>query len=587
MSMEYGDKLIDQVGASIPSQESEQLIRLVNAALKQATNHYSALEILQLVSTGGYSTGFNLLALYVNRLARELSHCKSAANRAPVSRSLLHLREMLEMKLVPHTQGGQEDAPAIVPEEQALPTLEAAISSVYRLVVHRTPGAAEIDLWKTHVGNGLPFHEFLMLMLASPEAQQKSVADKIIQPDASDGQFVQVAYEVVLGRGAAAWEINTWLSRLEDRSVTRAGMLAALFEMAARRLMDEAEAPVHDGLSCSIMGTEKFLSAVDWEEQAQRLGDSTQKPPDTRYRNRFAVSGEPRILVSALASLYRGGDFIEQFMDNITGQDGFDDFAELVIVDADSPENEYETIKRYLSRHKNINYIRVNYRIGIYDAWNMAAKAARGAYLTNTNLDDLRRHDSFLQQAAALENLPFVDVVYQDLYYTFDPRLTFDEIAAFGHETALPLVTPLNIMRFNSPHNAPMWRKRLHDELGYFDIRYRSAGDYEFWMRCLAAGKKFYKLNDPHVVYYQNPKGISTRPDTHGVAEAMQASKEYNRKLTPAEVVMSREQFVRSLKLPWPESMEDGGRNRYELTQRVLRNLARRRKYGVANGADA
>jgi glycosyltransferase involved in cell wall biosynthesis len=290
------------------------------------------------------------------------------------------------------------------------------------------------------------------------------------------------------------------------------------------------------------------------------------------------------VLVSALCSLYRGGDFIEQFMDNITSQSCFRDYAELVIVDADSPEDEYETIKRYLAKFKNINYLRMNYRIGIYDAWNVAAKAARGEYLTNTNLDDLRRRDSLEIQAGVLDNLPFVDVVYQDLYYSFDPRLPFEQVAAFGHETTLPPITAHNMIRFNSPHNAPMWRKSLHDELGWFDTRYRSAGDHEFWMRCLAAGKRFYKTNDPHVVYYQNPKGLSTRPDTRGVVEAMDIHKTYCRKIIPRETTMGTDEF-RALvgREGGAAAFRAPTRDRYAMAQDALRDLARTGKY--AGGA--
>jgi len=229
--------------------------------------------------------------------------------------------------------------------------------------------------------------------------------------------------------------------------------------------------------------------------------------------------------------------------------------------------------------------MRMNYRIGIYDAWNVGAKAARGEYLTNVNLDDLRRNDSLERQAAVLDNLPFVDVTYQDLYYTFDPRLSFDEIAAFGHETNLPIITPYNLMRFNSPHNAPMWRKSLHDELGYFNTHYKSAGDYEFWMRCLAAGKCFYKLNDPHVVYYQNPNGLSTRPDTRGVVEAKEIHKTYGRKLVSENLVMPFEQFCSEKLLSVPAALDDGKHDRYAQAQRALRNAARRNKYAAVDGA--
>ena len=66
---------------------------------------------------------------------------------------------------------------------------------------------------------------------------------------------------------------------------------------------------------------------------------------------------------------------------------------ELLVIDADSPEGEYDVIKEYQSVWPNIRYERINYRIGIYDAWNVAVGLARGEYLTNTNLDDLRRRD--------------------------------------------------------------------------------------------------------------------------------------------------------------------------------------------------
>ena len=436
----------------------------------------------------------------------------------------------------------------------------------------------EIEIWKNNFNNGLPFHEFMLLMGASQEAQQYAQRRSIL-PDISDGEFVQTAYELVLGRGAAAWELNVWLLKLEEGSITRNEMLAELFNSAKKFFVDQADAAPHDGLSCLIMGTGKYLTAADWEQQALEMRQAPPKQLDTSYKNKFYIKSEPQMLVSILTSLYRGGDFIEQFMENMTNQDGFDDYIELVIVDADSPENEYETIKRYLAHHKNINYIRCNYRIGIYDAWNVAAKAARGKYLTNANLDDMRRHDSFMIQAAALDNLPFIDVVYQDLYYTFDPRLSFDEIAAFDHKTSLPVITPYNMIQFNSPHNAPMWRKHLHDELGYFDTRYKSAGDYEFWLRCVAAGKKFYKINDPHVVYYQNPKGLSTRPDSRGVVEAMEIHKAYCRKLIHEDVMMPRENFIHKLDSSRTGWVEGNTKDRYVLAQQALRNLARHQKY--------
>jgi hypothetical protein len=183
----------------------------------------------------------------------------------------------------------------------------------------------------------------------------------------------------------------------------------------------------------------------------------------------------------------------------------------------------------------NVRYVRTPERIGIYEAWNLGIREARGEYLTNTNLDDLRRGDSFEIQAGTLRALPEVDVVYQDFHYALEPNLPFERVAEFGFTSRLPRITPAVLLAFNPPHNAPMWRRRLHDELGPFDTRYRAAGDYEFWLRCLAAGKVFHKIDDPHVAYFQNPEGVSTRADTPGHRETREITARYaSRLLGPA-----------------------------------------------------
>ena len=94
---------------------------------------------------------------------------------------------------------------------------------------------------------------------------------------------------------------------------------------------------------------------------------------------------------------------------------------------------------------------------------------ARGRYLTNTNLDDLRRADSFELQATALDRHSSADVIYQDFYYSFDDTFDFEQVARVGIKSELPPITPSNLLAFNSPHNAPMWRKSLHNRVGPFD----------------------------------------------------------------------------------------------------------------------
>lgn len=71
-----------------------------------------------------------------------------------------------------------------------------------------------------------------------------------------------------------------------------------------------------------------------------------------------------------------------------------------------------------------------------------------------------------------------------------------------------------NLLRNNSPHCMPLWRKNLHDKFGIFDENYKTASDGDFWLRCAAGGATIKMMNHPVGLYYENPKGRSTNPET-------------------------------------------------------------------------
>jgi glycosyltransferase involved in cell wall biosynthesis len=466
--------------------------------------------------------------------------------------------------------------PTVEPTKPDL-TIEAAIRTVYQLSVKRTPVIEEIDIWLNNFNNGLPFHQFLLLMLDGDEARRQSV-NEAVGAGKSDGDFVLDLYRHILGRGCAHYEIEGARRRLEAETVTRTELIREYFKAADAQERAGSDHAVHDGLSCWIMGTSRTITLDEWKVRAKDQKKLEAARKALRPATPYTLKAEPGIRVSAIASLYRGGDFVEQFLDNITTQTCFDRHCELIIIDAESPENEAEVIARYVSRYPNIRYKRMNYRIGIYEAWNVGIEMAQGKYLTNTNLDDLRREDSLEIQAGALESLPFVDVIYQDFYYSFDPALDWKGVAAFGYKSNVPPITHYNMLQFNSPHNAPMWRKSLHDELGLFNAQFKSAGDYEFWLRCLNAKKRFFKINEPHVVYYQNPKGLSTRADTRGIIEQKEIGRKYTPLLLPKDFFPDFDDFVHGILGPDADPADFPQRNRYAVTQKKLRAYGRRFK---------
>jgi glycosyltransferase involved in cell wall biosynthesis len=410
----------------------------------------------------------------------------------------------------------------------------------------------------------------------SPEAGLVRQRANVV-PEVSNGRFIQFTYEYLLGRSPMVSEVIQWDHRLSRQNFAHSQLVLQLFAHHAREaLTDAGKGPVHDPNLAPWLGTDRFISIKEWQAKADEIGTDYPPVEPKRYAS-LGIHRQPEILVSAIASLYRGGDYIEQFLENITSQTIFTTHCELIIIDADSPENEAAVIARYMERFPNIVYHRAPTRIGIYEAWNLGVQMSRGRYLTNTNLDDLRRSDSFERQVEVLEKFPFVDVVYQDFYYSFEGKASFAKSAAVGYKSQVPVISPYNLMQSNSPHNAPMWRRTLHDEVGLFDASFRSAGDYDFWLRCVQAGKTFFKVNDPHVIYFVNPEGLSTQPNTRGIDEANRSTKMHGHKLLSPWLLSSDEAFMQELKrqtgvdVALDEAEQAAPEWRYNAAQRALR----------------
>jgi hypothetical protein len=216
--------------------------------------------------------------------------------------------------------------------------------------------------------------------------------------------------------------------------------------------------------------------------------------------------------ISIITSVYDGDEYIRPFLEDITRQTIFNK-CELILVDPNSPGSEAQVIKEYMDRHDNIVYKKLEKDPGIYGTWNEALKLVTGEYVTNANLDDRKSIDSLEKHAVTLFANPDVSLVYADSLVTDKPNETFEKNSANGNRYNFEQFSKEAMLRGNQAHNNPMWRKELHDRHGLFEEKYKSAGDWEFFLRCAFNDAKFQKLNDVLGLYYFNPNGVSTNPE--------------------------------------------------------------------------
>lgn len=380
------------------------------------------------------------------------------------------------------------------------------------------------------------------LFRAVDEAVDSGFSDEIeliLQTD-DDRRFVVELIEAIHCRIPSPQEVALWQQMIQRRG--RPFVVSSAVRFFAR-----------DSESVTLRsGVEWDSGADDPADGFRLLGDPSsyvpfrQWNPDRGSQVATAVAadvtcsaGEVRASprVSVICSLYSGGNYIERYLQNITAQVGFD-LHELVIVDAASPDGEREIIERYMEAFPNIAYHRTDQRIGIYEAWNLGIRMSRGEFITNANLDDQRHPRSLDDMAAFLDRNPEIDVVYTDCFYALEPHLPWEVVEGVGIRTDLAPITTWTILDYNSPHCAPMWRRSLHDELGFFDESFVSAGDWEFWVRCADANRRFHKLEAPRIGYYLNPEGISTRKDGHGIREQWPIRERYRDMLLRPEVCL-------------------------------------------------
>ena len=221
--------------------------------------------------------------------------------------------------------------------------------------------------------------------------------------------------------------------------------------------------------------------------------------------------------ISLITSVFDAAEHIEQLMENITTQTIFKDKCEWIILNANPKGDDVEekVILKYAKQYPdNIVYKRLEEDPGVYGTWNEAIKLSSGQFLTNVNCDDRRAPEGLEKQAKLLFSNPDIDLVYNDSYVVHSPNTKWDELdTSTTQRYNFDQFSKDAMLRGNLPHNNPMWRKEIHDKHGLFDAKYKSAGDWDFWLRCAFEGSKFMKHPEVLGIYYFNPLGISTNPE--------------------------------------------------------------------------
>lgn len=215
---------------------------------------------------------------------------------------------------------------------------------------------------------------------------------------------------------------------------------------------------------------------------------------------------ESEYLVTAIVSTYASAEFIGDCLGDLVRQT-IADRLEILVVDAASPQNERTVVEQFQRQHPNIRYIRTPERIGVYAAWNLAAREARGRYLVSASTNDRLAPHALEMLASVLEERPEVAITYGSSLLTRQPHQTLDRFDFIG-AYIWPGFTFRSLLKEPAVGPHAMWRRRLHDRYGYFDEQFAAIADQDFWLR-VGRHEELWNIHDITGLYWTTDDSLS------------------------------------------------------------------------------
>jgi len=208
--------------------------------------------------------------------------------------------------------------------------------------------------------------------------------------------------------------------------------------------------------------------------------------------------------VSVLCSNYNSARWIRNYCRCLNEQ--FLEEFDVIVVDAASTDGSLEIIKSFSFRQGvSVTFIECAERISIYEAWNLATRAATTEYCINFNTDDRLYPSALLMLMSYARVSPEIDIFYSRRLLTLNQNhLTVNHLfdyPEYSHEALLKesICGPF-----------PMWKRHTIIEAGLFDTQYRYSADHDMWLRLSRNGARFKKIPEIIGSYYYNPEGLST-----------------------------------------------------------------------------
>lgn len=203
--------------------------------------------------------------------------------------------------------------------------------------------------------------------------------------------------------------------------------------------------------------------------------------------------------ISVVMAVYNAEKYLSEAVDSILAQT-YSDF-ELILINDKSTDTSGDILADYVQKDPRIIILENEQNIGLTKSLNKGLAIAKGEYIARMDADDISVPERFEKQVDFLDAHPdysFVSCIAQYIDENGNPeqmRLfpeTNEEIYAM-----MPKVDAVM-------HPGVMFRRADIAKIGNYCEDFRVVQDYDLWFRGMAAGYKFYNIQEPLVLFRRN-----------------------------------------------------------------------------------
>jgi cellulose synthase/poly-beta-1,6-N-acetylglucosamine synthase-like glycosyltransferase len=233
--------------------------------------------------------------------------------------------------------------------------------------------------------------------------------------------------------------------------------------------------------------------------------------------------------ISIITPTYNAAEFIEQ---NLIGVHIKQDYKNIehIIVDGGSSDPTIEIINKFIKEYSCQNIrLYIGKDKNMYDAINKGMQKINGDIWALNNSDDHYLENTFSKVNSYFTQNDSVDAIYGN-YWGIDGQ---------GKRLFKKRFPELNLKHLIHmeycglfPYVSTFFRKTVIDKVGYFDINYNYASDYDYLIR-VAKNCCVLKI-DEYLTYFRSHAGaISEKNKIEQDNESLEISKRYSNKRRP------------------------------------------------------